>query len=884
MPDPMVRLTAALEGRYRVERELGEGGMAMVYLADDLRHERKVALKVLKPELAAVVGAERFLAEIKTTANLQHPHILPLFDSGEADGFLFYVMPFVEGETLADRIDREKQLPVDEALGIATAIANALQTAHDAGVVHRDIKPANILLSRGEPLVADFGIALAVGAAGGSRLTETGLSVGTPYYMSPEQATGDQSVGPASDAYALACVLYEMLVGEPPYLGNTAQAVLGKIIQGQPVSATSIRKSIPPNVDAAIRKGLEKLPADRFTGAHEFAKALADPTFRHGIMPDGAAGGPARMWNRLSVASTGVAVAALLALGWVTLGPRAPEVPLGVERFASPFRVGQEPAFFGAGAFAFAPNGSFLIYRGPPSEGMTSPLWLRRWDDLNASTIRDTQVGLEPSVSPGGDEVAFTQGGEVKIINLQGGPIRTLANGNWPYWADDGYIYLSADSGLVRILATGGQPEVVSRRRENEVNHFMGDVLPDGRGALIMVSPSAGTVPEMFALDFEDGELHSLGFGVWPRYAPTGHMTYVVGGTLMAAPFDARSREVTGPAVALLGEVGAFKMSRTGKLLYSPGGAGGDRYEMVWVTRAGQATPVEQGWVFDPGGSNAGWSLSPDGQNIALRELTDAGLDIWIKSLDGPRSRLTFAETEDRKPTWAPDGESVTFLSARSGQLEVWSKRADGTGEAVPVFAQSGALAEISWTPDGTGLLIRSGAIGGQLGGRDISVVRPATDSVATPLLSQTHDEISPRVSPDGRWLAYASNETGQHEIFIRPFPNVESGRWQVSTGGGHSPVWSHDGRELSYMDSERRLVASQIQATASAVRVTSREILFDVPGTFLVSDIFVPYDVGADGRFLMARTYRGEGADVEDDQVILVDNWFEELKRRVPN
>ena len=285
MSDIIGRLNAALEGRYSIERELGEGGMATVYLADDVRHERKVALKVLKPELAAVVGADRFLAEIKTTANLQHPHILPLFDSGEADSFLFYVMPYIEGETLRDKLDRERQLPVSEAIGIATAIANALQTAHEQGIVHRDIKPANILLSRGEPLVADFGIALAVGAAGGNRLTETGLSVGTPYYMSPEQATGDQVVGPASDTFALACVLYEMLIGEPPYPGSTAQAVLGKIIQGDPVSATMVRKSIPLNVDAAIRKALEKLPADRFTGAREFANALANPGFRHGATP-----------------------------------------------------------------------------------------------------------------------------------------------------------------------------------------------------------------------------------------------------------------------------------------------------------------------------------------------------------------------------------------------------------------------------------------------------------------------------------------------------------------------------------------------------------------------------------------------------------------------
>jgi serine/threonine-protein kinase len=287
---PIERLNAALTGRYVIDGELGEGGMATVYLADDLRHERKVALKVLKPELAAVVGADRFLAEIKTTANLQHPHILPLFDSGEADSFLFYVMPFIDGETLRDRLDRERQLPIDEALGIATAVANALHTAHELGVVHRDIKPGNILLSRGQPLVADFGIALAVGSAGGNRLTETGLSVGTPYYMSPEQATGDQVIGPASDTFALACVLYEMLVGEPPYPGATAQAVLGKIIQGVPVSATAVRRSIPLHVDAAIRKSLEKLPADRFTDAHEFAKALSDPSFRRPLWEVGNGG------------------------------------------------------------------------------------------------------------------------------------------------------------------------------------------------------------------------------------------------------------------------------------------------------------------------------------------------------------------------------------------------------------------------------------------------------------------------------------------------------------------------------------------------------------------------------------------------------------------
>ena len=320
MTDPITRLNAALEGRYRVEREIGEGGMATVYLAHDERHNRNVALKVLKAELAAVVGAERFLAEIETTAKLTHPHILPLFDSGQAESFLYYVMPYVEGESLRERIDRDHQLPVDEAVGIATNMAEALDYAHRQGVIHRDVKPANVLMLDGKPVISDFGIALAVGAAGGSRLTETGLSLGTPHYMSPEQATGDQNVGPQTDTYALGCVLYEMLIGEPPYTGPNAQAVLGQIITTEPVSAAKKRPSVPGNVDAAIRKALEKLPADRFASVQDFAGALANGGFQHGE----AAAARRSLWNPLSIGATGVAALAvglfLIAVGIGTGG------------------------------------------------------------------------------------------------------------------------------------------------------------------------------------------------------------------------------------------------------------------------------------------------------------------------------------------------------------------------------------------------------------------------------------------------------------------------------------------------------------------------------------------------------------------------------------
>jgi serine/threonine-protein kinase len=333
MPDTITRLNAALEGRYRIERQLGEGGMATVYLADDLKHERQVALKVLKPELAAVVGADRFLAEIKTTANLQHPHILPLHDSGVADSFLFYVMPYVQGETLRDRLEREKQLPVDEAVRMAIDVAEALHAAHQQGVIHRDVKPANILLSGGRPLVADFGIALAVSAAGGGRLTETGLSMGTPYYMSPEQASADRDPSATSDVYSLGCVLYEMLVGEPPYTGGSAQAVLAKILTEDARAATRIRPSIPTNIDGAVRRALEKLPADRFATADAFARALADPGFRYGDAVPAFGGAPVGPWKGLAASFAALFVLAAGVAAWALIRPE-PARSVGVGRGA----------------------------------------------------------------------------------------------------------------------------------------------------------------------------------------------------------------------------------------------------------------------------------------------------------------------------------------------------------------------------------------------------------------------------------------------------------------------------------------------------------------------------------------------------------------------
>ncbi|MGD8319514.1 MAG: protein kinase, partial [Gemmatimonadota bacterium] len=797
MSEPVARLNAALEGRYAIEGPLGEGGMAVVYLAEDLRHHRKVALKVLKPELAAVVGAERFLGEIETTAHLQHPHILPLFDSGEADGFLFYVMPYVEGETLRQKLERERQLPVDEAVRIAHDLAEALDYAHRRGVIHRDIKPANILMHEGRPLIADFGIALAVGAAGGARLTETGLSVGTPYYMSPEQATGDVAVGPPSDTYALACVLYEMLVGEPPYTGSTAQAVLGRIIQGGRVSATEQRASIPAHVDAAIRRALEKLPADRFTSARGFAAALDDPTFRHG--EDGERAGPgAARWKHLAL-GTGVAALLLLAASaWALLRPGP--VPV-VSRYGLAFAPGQEPMDLFATTMALAPDGSAIVYVGPGGDAAQGQaggqLWIKSRSSFEATPVSGTTGARAPSVSPDGAWIAYQVGRQLRKIPFVGGASVTLADSVnqtavFPVaWLDDGtLVYVDNSWRFRRMRAEGSEASILMERPE-DLYPFFPKALPGSRGILFtLCDANCVNSQEIQILDLRSGEARSLVSGaLLAEYASTGDLVYVrPDGSVFAEPFDPRSLEATGPAVPVLEGVKVdaavvpdLTLGPDGTLLMMTGTAVSTDAELVWVTREGVATPVDPGWTFDPGEANRGWSISPDGTRLAVRIWTAAGHDIWVKELPrGPLSRLTFDEGEDRMPRWSPDGTQVTFLSSRGGNLDVWSRRADGVGEASLLFDYERFLAQGFWTPNGKWLVLRTGGTPGELGGRDVLAVQPGVDSVARPLLASGFDEQAPAISPDARWIAYISDETGRNEVFVRPFPDVEGGKWQV--------------------------------------------------------------------------------------------------------
>ncbi len=408
-------LRASLADRYTIERELGQGGMATVYLAEDLKHHRRVAIKVLRPELSAVIGAERFVREITTIASLQHPHILGLIDSGEVEGTAYYVMPFVEGESLRDRLVREKQLPIGDAVRIAGEVAGALDYAHRHGVIHRDIKPENILLHDGSALVADFGIALAARSAG-TRMTETGMSLGTPHYMSPEQAMGEREITARSDVYALGCVTYEMLVGEPPFTGPTAQAIIAKVMTGEPLALTVQRKTVPAHVEAAVMTALQKLPADRFESAKAFADALGNPGFTASMAGTVGAGGIASMRkNRLFGATAVVAVLALLAAGWGWLRPQSHQTPAVIR-----YRIALDavPSIRDwSGELAISPDGNVLVHTGGPN----GALLVRRRDELGFTPMPATEHAQGPFFSPDGASVGYFSSGRLMVASLAGG-------------------------------------------------------------------------------------------------------------------------------------------------------------------------------------------------------------------------------------------------------------------------------------------------------------------------------------------------------------------------------------------------------------------------------------------------------------------------------
>ena len=797
MSDTISRLNGALQGRYRVERELGSGGMATVYLARDERHNRHVALKVLKPALAAVVGAERFLAEIETTANLQHPHVLPLHDSGDADGFLFYVMPYVEGESLRSRLDRERQLPVDEAVGIAKTLAEALDFAHRRGVIHRDIKPANILLQDGKPVVADFGIALALSSAGGHRLTETGLSMGTPHYMSPEQATGE-GVGPSADVWALGCVLYEMLVGEPPYTGSTPQAILGRIITGEAPSARAERRSVPPGVEAAIRKALEKLPADRFTGADAFAKALANPGFRHG---EGADSGPGASGRRTVFRTAAVLAGILVVAVVVALLVRPPDpAPIAATIPLPPdARLSLNIRTF----FDLSPDGGTVAYNATNAVGERQ-IYMRQLDDFEATVVPGSTDAISLRFSRDGQSLAYQIGARVRRAPVGGGPSVTVCatdcswlNGAW-WTGGDTLIFTRGSSGLFKVPASGGDPVPLTTLdvAVGEVEHVFPEVLPGG-GVLYGVRFSTGD--EEIRL-LSDGESRTVLPGTSVARYANRWLLYAAGSSLFAMEFDPVEGTTLGEPVPvvddlLFGNRPVFDVADDGTLAYVAQSASPNQRVLVRVGREGESNVVYVGeHRFEHP------RLSPVDSTLLL--FADRG-DLWTLDVSSKTQRRLTVDGGNRDPIWA-GGNRVIYGSDRDGVGNLFIKSADERVDSRRLLTSEQQQWPDAVTPDG-GTLVFSQMTPATNG--DIWRVRLEADAAPELLLGDELMTWPGGVSADGRWLAYVALRE-EVEVYVTDFPDLVDHR-RVSIAGGTEPVWSPRGDELFYRDGDRMMVVA---------------------------------------------------------------------------
>ncbi|MEX1186421.1 MAG: protein kinase [Gemmatimonadaceae bacterium] len=881
------RLASALEGRYSIVREIGTGGMATVYLAEDVRHRRKVAIKVLHPELTAVLGPERFLNEIELTANLQHPHILPLFDSGAADNLLFYVMPFVEGETLRQKLMREQQLPIAEAVRIASDIADALEYAHKHGVVHRDIKPENVLLHEGRPLVADFGIALAVQHAGGERMTQTGMSLGTPQYMAPEQAMGDKAVDHRADIYALGAVTYEMLTGEPPFTGPNAQAVVAKILTTDPSPLVAKRRSVPPQVNAAVLTALEKMPADRFASAAEFSEAIAGrgPTLAHtSATVATVTSAAAPRWRVAALAASGIAVAALALAAWMaTSGPGAGAETPNWQYVEMGDTAGVSIANAG---LALSPDGATLVFRDAIAGGR---LWIKHRSELDARAIPGTERASNPTFSPDGEWVAFIADGRLKKIRVRGGAAITIADSvAGPYggaaWLEDGSLVYVAPSliELRRIGEAGGSYSVVLHDTLTG-GRGMGypTPLPRGRGVLVQMCSSGCVSVGVHAVDFRAGTRKAIiedAIQAW--YLPSGHLLYVrADGAALVAPFDLEKLEITGGAVPALESVfrgGGFAQlawSRSGSLVYLSGAVDFRDAIIVRVSAEGSVSQVDTSWS----GQFNSLAISPDGRRLAVGVgVGSSALNIWVKQLDrGPLTRLTFGG-RDRRPAWSPDGRLVAFIRDTLTTGMVVTRPADGSGSDRLLLRLPQQLQEVTWTRDGQWLVVRTDNAG--QGAGDLIGVRTSGDTTPVLLAGSGFTELHPEVSPDGKWLAYTSIESGRDEVYVRPFPVTGGGLWQVSVGGGSQPRWSRDAKRIFYLDAGNRLTAADVRA-APAFEVVGRRALF-AANDFIFDAFHQSYDVGPDGSFFFVTIRQRTGA--RRQQLVRVDNWFQDLQARL--
>jgi serine/threonine protein kinase len=885
-------------GPYEVLAAIGTGGMGEVYRARDTRLERTVAVKVLPAHLSASAEIrQRFEREAKTISSLSHPHICALYDVGNQDGVEFLVMEYLEGETLSERLAKGP-VAFDQVLRYGLEIADALDKAHRQGIVHRDLKPGNVMLTKSGVKILDFGLAKAVApnaARSGvsltslptqqarAELTAEGAILGTLQYMAPEQLEGKEADG-RTDIFAFGCVLYEMATGRRAFSGKSQASLISSIMGAEPTPVSAISPMTPPPFDRVVRTCLAKDPDDRWQTAHDIAVQLK------WIQEGGSAVGLSApvvsrrrgrerlAWILAALATAGLA--ALLVRDW-----RRPSVPPRVVRLSvlPPEKtIFTPPGEFASSQFALSPDGRSLAFVAAAA-GSRSLLWVRPLDSLSAVALAGTEDATHPFWSPDGRSLGFFTQTTMKRVEASGGAPQKIcdtAGGRGGAWSPDGVIVFSdtAATPLLRVPDSGGEPEPATRLNaaRGETSHRYPSFLPDGRRFLFFARGSQREhqgihVGSLGSLDTRM-VLKTEGLGV---YSPPGYLLTVRQGTLVAYAFDEKSaRAGDRPLrVAESVPVGAppgyapIAVSTNGLLAFSSTHLHGR--ELVWLDRAGRRLGN-----LSVAGDYSTPDLSPDEKRVAvsMREGSKADTDIWLfDSARAAWSRFTFDPSNDRAPLWSPDGARILYASGSRGLLDLYEKPAGGAGEGRLVLATSSDKFPTDWSRDGRFLVYHT--FGGKAAW-DLWVL-PVGGGKPSPFLASRFTEVQGTISPDGRWMAYASDESGRFETYVTEFPE-KRGRWQISTNGGMQPTWRADGRELFYVGPDQALMSVEVGGTTD-LEAAPPVPLFKANFPPSVPAYWRYYVPSADGkRFLVAALLAEAGAT----PINVVLNWAAALKK----
>jgi serine/threonine-protein kinase len=895
-------------GPYEISSPLGAGGMGEVYLAQDMRLDRRVAIKILPNNFSCdAQRMARFDREAKVLASLNHPNIAAIYGLEEATGVRALVMELVDGPTLSERI-KHRPLPLDEALLIAKQIAQALEYAHERSIIHRDLKPSNVKITpNGEAKVLDFGLAKALEGDSGvaditmstsptlsQAATQAGMLLGTAAYMSPEQARG-KKVDRRADIWAFGVVLYEMLTGKPAFLNETTSDTLAAVIRGEP-DWSALLGNLPISIIRLLRRCLTKDPNQRLRDIGEARIAIEGAISgnpEETAEPLAAMTEPRPLWRRAFPWAV-AAVAIAFAIAYGTMYWRASrEEPQQVMQLSlalpAPLATVFDPN--PGSPFAISPDGSQIVFVAAIA-GQPQQLHLRPFDQRTGTAIPGTENATQPFFSPDGQSVGFFAQGKMRKVSLHGGPAVLLAEAPVPHgasWADDDTIIFAPNfgSGLLRIPAAGGTPQKLTtpNSKEQEISHRWPQVLPGGKHVLFttqMGSVSSYDEAHIAVLFLETGKWHTLlTGGSYARYVPSGHIVYAHAGTLMAVPFDLSHMEVRGSPVpvqegvvttALTSGGAEYDVTQSGLLAYVPGNARAPVRSLVWVDRTGLAKTLPA-----PPKVYVAPHLSPDGKELAVQINDNGDLAIWIYEFArNTLTRLTFGPSISSSPMWTPDGRKVIYNTRpASGSPSFRSKLADGSGKEEILLGKElddPGAAPIAASPDGKTLLFATHSATGEQAIETLSL--DGSDNVQ-PFLQSSFNLSSPRFSPDGRWVAYTTDESGRREVCVQPFPG-SGGKWMISTNGGETPRWARNGREIFFFAGDE-LMSVEVE-TQPAFKAGTPRALFQAAGYLGYGN----YDVAPDGQhFLMIKQ---EDISTSPKELDVILNWSEELKRRAPS